>query len=67
MEKKDYRINLEQLLKDFPEQRELNMKEAEKYLRKNRRTLLKDSSFPIKKLGNTYLIPLTGLARWMSA
>ena len=30
-----------------------------------RRTLLKDKTFPRKKLGQVYRIPLVDLARWM--
>ena len=39
--------------------------ECESALKLDRRTLLADRSFPTKKVGSKYSVPITELARWM--
>ena len=65
-EKEDYRINLEMLYERFEGKDFLMMEEVCAFLKCNRRTLLKDDKFPVKKVGREYRIPVTGFARWLS-
>ena len=44
---------------------QITVQEAARYLKKDRRTLLADRTFPYKKRGNRYLVSLVSLARWM--
>lgn len=43
----------------------ITVAEAARYLRKDRRTLLADRTFPYKKKKGRYLVSLVALARWM--
>ncbi len=67
MEKSLYHENLEQLYlhfgRDVPT---VSLFRAAKYLHKDQRTLQADRTFPIRKIGKRYHVPLTGLARWLS-
>ena len=55
---------LEELKKTF-DKPQITLAEAARYLRKDRRTLLADRTFPVKKRGGRYLVSLVSLARWM--
>lgn len=65
-EKEDYRLNLERLLVLFGRKEMLSLKDVCDYLGCDRRTILNTKNFPIKQIGNRYIIPLAGLARWLS-
>lgn len=52
-------------LKQIFDKPQITVQEAARYLRKDRRTLLADRTFPYKKRGNRYLVSLVALARWM--
>ena len=65
-EKQDCRSNLEMIQTAFPGKAVLSMKEVAKFLRRDRRTLLKDRTFPAKMIGGKYAISITSLARYMS-
>ena len=67
MEKELYHENLELLYQRFGRDGPtVSLHQAAKYLHKDQRTLQADRSFPIKKVGGRYHVPLTGLARWLS-
>lgn len=40
--------------------------EVAAYLGVDRRTLLRDRSFPVRRVGRQYLIPVISLARWLN-
>ena len=40
--------------------------EVADYLDVDRRTLIGDKKFPIRKVGNSYRVPLVALAKWLS-
>nr|DAJ33597.1 MAG TPA: hypothetical protein [Bacteriophage sp.] len=42
------------------------MEQSEKLLCVDRMALLNDKTFPVKKVGRRYIIPIVPLARWMS-
>lgn len=73
-EKEGFREQLARLDELFPEKEILSMNEVCKMLRADRHTLLRDRTFPVKKVGGTpgkefngrYLVPKVGLARWMA-
>lgn len=44
----------------------LPLGEVAAYLCVDRRTLLGDKSFPIRKVGNQYRVPIVPLARWLN-
>lgn len=59
---------MEQMLSELREafgKPQITISEAARYLRKDRRTLLADRSFPYRKCGGRYLVSLVALARWM--
>ena len=64
-EPEGYRQQLELLTDIFPHRAALKIAECEAALNLDRRTLLADRSFPAKKVGNKYSVPITELARWM--
>lgn len=64
-EPEGYRQQLELLTDIFPNRAALKIAECEDALNLDRRTLLADRSFPAKKVGNKYSVPITELARWM--
>jgi hypothetical protein len=66
-EKEDYRLNMERLIERFGYKEVLSLKEACDYLKCDRRTIINTKKFPVKQVGNKYIIPLTGFARWLSA
>ena len=65
-EKPDYRANLELIKEHYPGKAVLNMKEACKFLRRDRRTLLGDKAFPAVMVGGQYSISIAALARYLS-
>lgn len=65
-EQADYRNNLEIIRATFPDKASLTMREVAGFLRRDRRTLLKDRTFPAQLVGGKYLISIAGLARYMS-
>ena len=65
-EQRDYRNNLEIIRETFPDKAALSMKEVTGFLRRDRRTLLKDRTFPAQMVGGKYLITIAALARYMS-
>lgn len=66
MEKPAYRDTLERLRELYPGREHLNITECAKYFRVDRRTLLNDKTFPAKKLGRHYVVPLVSLARYLA-
>jgi hypothetical protein len=68
-EKEGYREQLESLRQRFPDREAIDIKEAAKIIGVCDRTLMSNSAFP-KKYANgrsgKYIVPLVGLARWMS-
>lgn len=44
----------------------ISLNKAAKYCGCDSRTLLSDESFPVRKLGNRYKVPLIGFARWLA-
>lgn len=67
MEKELFYEHLRELRDHFGEEKVLlNMTEIEKYCHLDRRTLLSDRSFPAKKIGNRFMVPVVSFARWLS-
>ncbi|RPF48227.1 hypothetical protein EDD70_1042 [Hydrogenoanaerobacterium saccharovorans] len=64
-EKELYRPNLEFLLELFPNKVFLTVADVEK-MGISRKCIMADKTFPKKKCGKFYQIPITGLASWMS-
>lgn len=64
-EPEGYRQQLELLTEIFPNRAALKITECAFVLNLDRRTLLADRSFPAKKVGSKYSVPITELARWM--
>ena len=44
----------------------ISLVDAAQYLDVDRRTLLTNKDFPVKKLGAAYKVPIIALARWLS-
>lgn len=72
-EKEGYREQLARLDELFPGKEVLSMEEVRKMLHVDRRSLLRDKTFPAKKIGGyaqefkgKYVIPKVALARWMA-
>ena len=72
-EKEGFRDQLERLTEKFPGRECLTIEEASKLLQVHRQTLLQDKDFPAQKVGaarasrgGKYIVPLVGLARWLS-
>ena len=65
-EREDYRSNLEIIQTTFPGKSVLSIQEVSRFLRRDRRTLLKDRAFPALLVGGKYAITVTALARYMS-
>lgn len=63
-----YREQLERLVEKFPDKEVLSMKEVQKMMHCQSRTLLADKSFPAKRIGSRgkYVIPIVSLARWLA-
>lgn len=64
-ERQDYRANLEMLQKMFPGRMALSINEVCATIRVDRRTLLKDRTFPARMIGGKYIISITALARYL--
>lgn len=70
MEKKGYREALELLVENFPERGGISVKEAAKFYGKNESAIYdaikrKKNPMPAVKLGGSWVLPITQLARWM--
>ena len=72
MEKQDYRINLEMLMKMFPDCASITTQDTAKALKcsvKTVRSAIKRRNKPlpaVKISSKMYLVPIPSLARWMS-
>lgn len=66
MEKPAYRDTLERLMELFPGKEILTLKDCEQYFRADRRTLLQDKNFPVRKKGRRRVVPIILLARYLS-
>ena len=64
-EKEVFREQLARLSERYPGREMISLADACQVTGLYRRTLLKDKTFPRKKLGQVYRIPLVDLARWM--
>lgn len=64
-EKEGFREQLESLVSRFPGKEAVSLETCCELLDTDRRILLNDKTFPAKKVGGKYLIPLVGLARWL--
>ena len=65
-EREDFRDQLQALREQFAGQEVLTMDQSCKLLGLDRDALINDKSFPAKKVGKKYIIPIMPLARWMS-
>ena len=65
-EREDFRDQLQALREQFAGQEVLMMDQSCKLLGLDRDALINDKSFPAKKVGKKYIIPIVPLARWMS-
>lgn len=65
-EKEDYRENLARLTERFPGRDTITITEAAALLGRCARTIRESKSIPKVKMEREYLIPLVGLARWLS-
>lgn len=52
-------------MNQFPGVAAIDFKTCEKLIGCERHTLMNDKTFPAKKVGGKYIIPLVALARWM--
>lgn len=66
-EKQGYRDVLNLIQTAYPGKDVLTMPETERFVRCDRRTLLKDAAFPAVKIGTKYVIAITELARFLCA
>lgn len=64
-EKEGFRDQYDDLVKRFPGKVAIDIKACCEMLGCDRQTILKDKTFPVKKVSGKYIIPLVGLARWM--
>lgn len=65
-EKEDFRENLARLYERFPGREAITIPEAAPLFNAKPERLRNDKNFPKKKLLGRYVVPLVGLARWMS-
>lgn len=65
-EKENFRDQLERIDAKFPDAETLTIEQVCTYLGRYRAPLLRDKTFPAKKLGGKYIIPKVALARWLS-
>ena len=65
-EREDFRDQLQALRERYEGQEVLTMDQSCKLLGLDRDALINDKSFPAKKVGKKYIIPIVPLARWMS-
>lgn len=61
-----YRTNLEMLRGMYPGKVAITIKEACALMDRDRRSLLKNRGFPAQMLGGQYIVPLVGLAKYLS-
>lgn len=64
-EKDGFREQLELLQGLFPGVAAVDIKTCETLTGCERHTLMNDKTFPAKKVGGKYIVPLVALARWM--
>lgn len=68
MEKATFHDELERLYERFSRDCVfVHLSDAAKYCKMDPRTLLADKTFPYKKLGRKYQVPIVGLARWIAS
>lgn len=65
-EKQDFRENLELITLLFPNRAALDVNEACSLLGCHRDTLTNDKAFPLQKIKGKWIVPVVGLARWLS-
>lgn len=65
-EKADYRDNLALLNERFGAKATAPLSAVADYVGVDYRTLLAEGSFPVIKCGRCYVVPLVGLAKWLS-
>lgn len=68
-EKENFREQLQRLMDRYPGREVIDIKEAADMLGVHPRTLRTDDSFPQRKIGGKtgpVVVPLVGLARWLS-
>lgn len=65
-EKEDFRENLARLTERFPGREAISIQEAAPVVGRCVKMLSYDKSFPKRKVGNRWSVPLVGLARWLS-
>ena len=67
MERQGFYENRAELAEAFgAKARLVPLNQVAAYLGVDRRTLLADRSFPVRKVGNQYIVPLVNLARWLN-
>ena len=67
MEKELFHENLQALYERFGEDAVfISIAQAAKYLKRDRRTLEADKTFPLKKIKTRQAVPIKSLARWLS-
>ena len=64
-EAEGYRVQLARLSERFPNKEALSIKECCELLSLHRTTICEDTTFPKKKVGGTYRVPMVKLAQWM--
>lgn len=65
-EKEDYRSNMERVLEKFPNQEMISLNSVAEWVKIDKRNLMQDKNFPIKKVGGRYFVTVVGLSRWLS-
>ncbi len=65
-ESADYRDNLEMLREMFPGKAAITLQAASDLICRDKRSLLGDKAFPTQKVGNRYIVPIVGLAKYLS-
>lgn len=65
-EKECFRDVLDRLTERFPGKEAIPLKEASELVDSCERILKEDKTFPTKKLGGKYIVPLVSLARWLA-
>ena len=65
MEKADYRDNLERISSKFLGEL-IPLLDVVSFLNCDKRTLMRDKTFPVKKVGGRYFVTAVALAKWLS-
>lgn len=65
-EKELYRDYLVRLREVFGDRDIVPLKEVSAYVGMQSETLKRDKTFPVKKIGRMYMVPVIGLASWMA-